>query len=306
MSSDKRKVIAVFGATGQQGGAVVRALKEQGTFKVRALSRDPAKHRNIAEEVVEADLGRPGTLRAALKGAHCVFLVTNSWEPGTEVRQQAENAIRAAKEAGVNHFIWSTLPDANTISGGRFPVPHFSHKAKVDSLVRQAGFQHHTFVVAPFYYQNLAGAAKPQQLQDGSLGWALPIDPKVRGIAMGNIEELGRLVAGAFANPDRVGKGQYLPLVGDILSYGEVVETLNKQGHKYKFVQVPREAFASFFPGADAMAEMFGWFEAHTYLGSDWSDRIALSREIAGKAPTPFATWARTNLPATQLERSIK
>ena len=306
MSSDKRKTIAVFGATGQQGGAVVRALKEQGTFNVRALTRDPAKHRGVADEVVEADLGRPGTLRAALQGAYGVFLVTNAWEPGTDERKQAENAIRAAKEAGVKHFIWSTLPDAETISGGRFPVPHFSHKAQVDRIVSDAGFEHHTFVVAPFYYQNLAGASAAQKLPDGSLGWALPIDPKARGIAMGDIEELGRIVAGAFAKPERVGRGEYLPLVGDILSFGDVVKTLNNQGHAYSFRQVPREVFANFFPGAADIAEMFGWFEAHTYLGSDWTDRIALAREIAGKAPTSFATWARTKLPSTQLERTSK
>ena len=304
MSVDTRKTIAVFGATGQQGGAVVRALKAQGAFKVRALTRDPAKHRGLADEVVEANLERPGTLRAALEGVHGVFLVTNAWQPGADERAQAENAVRAAKDAGVKHFIWSTLPDTETISRGRFPVPHFSHKAQVDNVVRRAGFANHTFVVAPFYYQNLLGQGAPQKFDDGSLGWALPIDPGVRGIAMGDIEELGRLVAGAFANPERTGQGQYLPLVGDILSYGDIVETLNKQGHAYSFRRVPREVFAGFFPGADSLAEMFGWFESHTYLGSDWADRIALAREIAGKAPTRFAAWARSKFPAPQLERT--
>src|SRR5204862_6031738 len=116
---------------------------------------------------------------------------------------QAEAAVRAAKEAGVEHFIWSTLPDAESISSGRFPVPHFTGKAKVDAIVREAGFAHYTFVVAPAYYQNIASLMAAQKLPDGSVGWALPIDPKARGIAMGDIEELGRLVAGAFANPQR-------------------------------------------------------------------------------------------------------
>ena len=305
MSSKPRRTIAVFGATGQQGGGVVRALQDQNAFKVRVLTRDPAKHRSLAEEVVEADLDRPGTLRAALEGAHGVFLVTNFWQPGTDERRQAENAVRAAKEAGVKHFIWSTLPDADAISGGRFPLPHFSGKAKVDQIVREAGFAHHTFVVAPFYYQNLAGVMAPQKLDDGSLGWALPIDLKAPGIAVGDITELGRLVAGAFANPERAGHGEYLPLVGDILSFGDIVATLNRQGNAYAFRRVPREIFASFFPGAAEVAETLAWFETHTYLGSDWSDRIALAREIAGKTPTPFAAWARINLPSTPLERSV-
>src|SRR6266436_498078 len=177
MSSNTRKTIAVFGATGQQGGAVVRALQDRGVFKVRALTRDPAKHRALAEEVVEADLDRPEAIRAALEGAHGVFLVTNFWQPGTDERQQAASAVRAAKDAGVKHFIWSTLPDAERISGGMFHVRHFTGKAKIDRIVKEAGFAHHTFVIAPFFYQNLVGSLAPQKLEDGTLGWALPLDP---------------------------------------------------------------------------------------------------------------------------------
>ena len=108
MSSNSKKLIAVFGATGQQGGAVVRALQAQGQFKVRALTRHPAKHHGLGDEVVEADLDRPETLKAALEGAHGVFLVTNFWEQGTDELKQATAAIRAAKAAGVKHFVWST------------------------------------------------------------------------------------------------------------------------------------------------------------------------------------------------------
>ena len=88
MSSHSKKLIAVFGATGQQGGAVVRALQAQGQFKVRALTRHPAKHRGLGDELVEADLDRPETLKAALEGAHGVFLVTNFGEPGTDELKQ--------------------------------------------------------------------------------------------------------------------------------------------------------------------------------------------------------------------------
>ena len=120
MASNDKKLIAVIGATGQQGGAVVRALQASGQFKVRALTRNPGKHRELAEEVVEADLDRPETLKAAFEGAHGVFLVTNFWEEGTDELKQATAAVRAAKDAGVKHFIWSTLPDVEAISGGKF------------------------------------------------------------------------------------------------------------------------------------------------------------------------------------------
>src|SRR6266516_3709028 len=124
MLSNSKKLIAVIGATGHQGGAVVRALQAGGQFKVRALSRNPDKHRDLADEVVEADLDRPGTLETAFDAAYGVFLVTNFWEGGTDELKQATAAVRAAKNAGVKHFVWSTLPDVEAISGGKLHVPH--------------------------------------------------------------------------------------------------------------------------------------------------------------------------------------
>ena len=293
--SNSRKVIAVVGATGQQGGAVVRALQAQGQFAVRALTRNPSKHRNLADEVVLADLDRPETLRAAFAGAHGVFLVTNSREPGTDERKQALAAAHAAKDAGVQHFIWSTLPNVETITHGRFDVRHFTEKAKIDRIVREAGFAHHTFVIAPFFYQNLLGAGAPQKQADGTMGWALPLDPEQRVIHMGDITELGHIVVGAFARPELAGHGEHLPLVGDFLSFNAIIATLNRQGHKFSFKQVPQELFARWFPGAKEVAEMLAYFEAHTYLGSDSRDAITLANKVAGRQPTKFAAWAREN-----------
>ena len=200
-------------------------------------------------------------------------------------------------DAGVKHFIWSTLPNVEAISGGKLHVPHFTGKAKVDLVVKEAGFPHHTFVIAPFFYQNLVGALAPQKQADGTLGWALPLDPTVRGIHMGDITQLGDIVAGAFAHPDEAGNGEYLPLVGDFMSFNEIVDTLNRQGHKFSFKQVPTKVFATSFPGAAEVAATFGHFQAHTYLGSDSHDEIALANKIAGRQPTKFATWARANFP---------
>jgi len=301
-SNDKR--IAVIGAAGQQGGAVVRAVPADGQFKVRALTRHPDKHRGLADEVVEADLDRPETLKAAFEGAYGVFLVTNFWEKGTDEIKQATAAVRAAKYAGVKHFVWSTLPDVEAISGGRFHAAHFTGKAKVDQIVWDAGFVNHTFVIAPFFYQNLVGALAPQKQPDGSLGFALPLDPTVRCIHMGDIRELGNIVAGAFAHPDQAGHGEYLPLVGDFMSFNDIVNTLNRQGHDLSFTRVPREVFATLFPGAAEVAETFAYFEAHTYLGSDSSDRIALANKVAGGQPTNFATWARLNVPVQARPRA--
>src|SRR5712692_1708649 len=179
--SNNKKLIAVIGATGQQGGGVLRALQARGQFKVRALTRDPDKHRELAEEVVEADLDQPETLNAAFEGAHGVFLVTNFWaHGGADEPKQATAAIRAAKDAGVKHFVWSTLPNVEVISGGKFDVPHFTGKAKIDQVVKETGLPHHTFVIAPGYYQNFVSFFAPHKQPDGSVGWALPLNPDVR------------------------------------------------------------------------------------------------------------------------------
>src|SRR6266576_3195782 len=295
MSSTNKKLVAVIGATGQQGGGVLRALPAREGFKVRALTRNPGEHRELADEVVEADLNRPETLKAAFEEGHGVFLVTTFREAGADELKQATAAVRAAKDAGVKHFVWSTLPNVEAISGGRFDVPHFTGKAKVDRIVKEAGFPHHTFVIAPGYYQNLVGSLAPQKQADGSVGWALPLDPDVRCLHMGDIRELGNIVTGGFAHPDQAGNGEYLPLVGDFMSFNKIVETLNRQGHNLSYKQIPKEKFAGSFPGAAELAEMMSYWEAHTYLGSDSSDQIALASKIAGRRPTEFSTWARAN-----------
>lgn len=301
-TKNPEKLIAVIGATGQQGGGVVRALRASGQFRVRALSRNPGQHPELADEVVEADLTRPETLKSALAEAHGVFLVTNPREKGADEVTQAAAAIRAARDAGVQHFVWSTLPDVETISGGKFHVPHFTAKARIDPIVKAAGFASHTFVIPPFYYQNLVGPLAPQKQADGSLGWAAPLDPDVRCLHMGDITELGDIVTSAFLHPDQAGHGEYLSLVGDFMSFNEIVETLNRQGHHFSFRQVPKALFATFFPGAAEIAEMFSYFQAHTYLGSDSSDRIALANKMIGRRPTRFSTWARLNVPVVSCQ----
>src|SRR4029077_15242406 len=106
-----------------------------------------------------------------------------------------------------------------------------------------------------------------------------------------------RALTGAFAHPDQAGHGEYLPLVGDFMSFNEIVDVLNRQGHNFSFTQVPTDVFATLFPGAAEIAAMFRYFEAHTYLGSDSSDRILLANKVSRREPTRFSTWAGETLP---------
>ena len=297
MSNDSKKIIAVFGATGKQGSGVVRALQQQGRFKVRAITRDASKAEGLADEVVEADLTRPETLAPALEGAHGVFVVTNFWAgPDVDELAQGKAAVAAAKKAVVEHFVWSSLPNVEKISGGKFDVEHFTQKAKVDDAVEAAGFDAYTFVEAPFYFQNLAGAMAPQPQEDGSKAWTVPMKADAKVIHMGDIGELGNVVAGAFAHPDKVGHGERLSMAGDRMSWNDIAATLEAQGHHVAVNEVPGEVYDGFYPGAREMREMMQYFEAYTYFGPDAEAKVALAREVATEPPTDFATWAKDNL----------
>ncbi|WP_027855943.1 NmrA/HSCARG family protein [Marinobacterium jannaschii] len=295
--SHENKVIVVLGATGQQGKGVVDALKKQTDFTVRAITRHPDRYQGEADQVIAADLNEPESLAAAFEGAYGVFAVTNFWENGTDEVSQARHAIDAARSAGIEHFIWSTLPDVEAISSGKYEVPHFTNKARVDALVEAAGFKYHSYVVAAFFYQNFLSNLAPQPQQDGSTGWVLPIARDSRSIHMADISQLGDAVAGAFKAPGIAGNGQYLPLVGDLLSFDDILSALAQQGKHYSYQEVPAEVFSSFFPGAGELAQMFGYFRDHSYMGAHLGDSdIALERKVAGRIPTRFADWVADKL----------
>jgi uncharacterized protein YbjT (DUF2867 family) len=290
-------LVAVVGASGAQGGSVVRALVDRGRFRVRALTRNPSEYTGPAHETVAADLDRPETLAEAFDGAHGAFCVTNFWQPGTDEAAQARAAVDAARQAGVRHFVWSTLPDVEAISSGEFHVPHFTNKARVDEIVRSAGFEWTTFVEAPFYFENLTGNMAPQRLPDGRTGWVLPLPEEARVIHMATVTDLGGVVAGAFEHPERVGAGAHLS-GAHLMSFGDVVSVLNGQGHDLAYMQVPAEVFAGFFPGADEMTQMMKYWRQYTYLGPDADGKIALAGEVSTTPVTGFAEWAQANMPA--------
>ncbi len=293
-----KPTIAVFGATGSQGSSVVRHLKKHGTFHVRALTRRPEAYKGPADEAVRADLDDESTLRDAMKGAHGVFLVTNFWQPGTDEIKQATAAVRAAADVGVNHLVWSSLPDVEAISGGTWDVPHFSDKARIDATVRDAGFPRYTIVQPPFYFENLLGHLAPQPMEGGRTGWTLPIDPDARVIHMGAIEEFGSLVTGAFAHPDK-SAGETLSMSAGLYSFFDIVKAYGAAlGEELGFQRVPLEVFADFFPQAGELGQMLGYFEGHTYMGPDAEPRIAKAESTATAPFTPLDTWLVSNLPA--------
>lgn len=290
----EKKTIVVIGATGSQGKGLVNSLINEGAFNVRAITRNPEKYSGKAHEVVFGDLNNLPSLKDAFKNAYGVFLVTNFWEGADEITQ-GKNAVDAAKATGIQHFVWSTLPDVETISNGKYDVPHFTNKAKVDDLVRRAGFRYSTFVQPPFYYQNLVGMMGPQPKQDGTTGWTLPIDPTKKVIHMADINDLGKVVTGAFLNPEKVGKGSYLSLATELNSFNDILAAYKANGKDYSFTQVPGELFSTFFEGAKEISEMMAYFEAHTYMAQNSDGQIALANEVAGGHLNSLENWIKEN-----------
>jgi uncharacterized protein YbjT (DUF2867 family) len=290
----EKKIIAVVGATGLQGKGVVNALKKNGSFTVRAITRNPNKYSGNAGEVVLGDLTNPESLASAFKNAYGVFVVTNFWE-GADELAQGKIAIEAAKVAHVNHFVWSTLPNVEEISQNKFHVPHFTGKAKVDELIRNAQFPNYTFVQPPFYFQNLTGQLGAQPQQDGSIGWTLPIDPTKKVIHMSDINDMGKVVAGAFLNPNKVGNGSYLSVATELNSFNDILESYKANKIDYTFNQVPTEVFSGFFEGAGEIAQMLAYFETYSYMGPNANERIELAKEISIEPFISLNEWIKQN-----------
>jgi uncharacterized protein YbjT (DUF2867 family) len=288
----EKKIIAVIGATGSQGKGVINAILKDGTFKARAVTRNPEKYSGKADEVVKGDLTDLASLTQAFENAYGVFVVTNFWEGADEIAQ-GKIAIQAAKNAGVNHFIWSTLPNVEKISNGKFDVPHFTGKAKVDELVKTAGFKNYSFVQPPFYYQNFSGMLGAKSQQDGSTGWTLPIDPAKKVIHMGDVNDLGKVVTGAFLNPNKAGEGSYLALATELNSFNDIITAFKSNGKEYSFTQVPIEVFSTFFEGAKEIAQMFGYFENYSYMGPNSEIRIQQANALATEGFMSLNEWIK-------------
>ncbi|HKP77389.1 MAG TPA: NmrA/HSCARG family protein [Longimicrobiaceae bacterium] len=306
-----KKVIAVVGATGAQGGGLARAILDEpeSGFALRALTRnvDSDNARALAgrgAEVVHADLDDEESLVRALDGAYGAFFVTNFWEHFSPEREgaQARNLAQAAKRAGVRHVVWSTLEDTRervpldddrmpTLMG-RYKVPHFDAKGESDAAFRELGVPT-TFLRTAFYWDNFIGFGMgPRRGDDGVLSLALPMgDKRLSGIAA---EDIGRCAYGVFkAGPEMIGRT--VGIAGDHLTGEEMAATLGRAlGEEVRYQDVPVDVYRSLgFPGAEDLGNMFQYYQ-------EFADEFAASRPVDGsRALNPalqsFEQWAARN-----------
>ena len=270
-----KKIIAVVGATGAQGSGLVRAILEDpsGEFAVRAITRDvnSDKAKELAKlgaEVVAADVNDTESLKKAFAGAYGAYCVTFFWDHFSPEKElaQATAMAEAAKAAGVQHVIWSTLEDTRkwvpvgddrmpTLQG-KYKVPHFDAKGEADAAFTRAGVPT-TFLLTSFYWDNLIHFGMgPKKGPDGVLAFTLPMgDAKLPGIAA---EDIGRSAFGIFKG-GRALVGQRVGIAGEHLTGAQMAAALGKAfGQEVRYNAVTPEAYRSFgFPGADDLGNMF-------------------------------------------------
>ena len=271
----EKKVIAVIGATGLQGGGLVRAIlnDKSDVLAARAVTRnvtsDKAKELSkLGAEVVVGDLDDVESLKRAFRGAYGAFCVTNFWEHLSPEKEfaQASHLAEAAKQAGLQHVLWSTLEDTRRwvpLSDTRMPtlmgkykVPHFDAKGEADDVFRKLGVPT-TFLLTSFYWDNLIYFGMgPRKGQDGKLAITFPMgDKKLPGIAA---EDIGKCALGIFKRGLEL-VGKTVGLAGEHLTGKEMAAKLSTAlGQDVRYNDVPPEVYRKFgFPGAEDIGNMF-------------------------------------------------
>lgn len=312
----EKKVIAVVGATGAQGGGLVRAIlaDPNGGFAARAITHNPDSEKAKAlaaagAEVVQADVEDADSLRRAFDGAYGAYCVTFYWahfSPEKEL-QHAHNMARAAHDAEVRHVVWSTLEDTRNwvpLSDNRMPtlmehykVPHFDAKGEADAAFRELGVPT-TYLLTSFYWDNfIYFGMGPARGADGKLAITFPLgEKKMPSIAA---EDIGRCAYGIFKRPELIGKR--VGIAGEHVSGAEMAAGFSKVlGEEVRYNAVDPAAYRGFgFPGAEDLGNMFQFyrdFESDFRKPRD----VEYSRELNPELQD-FGTWLAANKSAIKI-----
>ena len=256
----ERKIIAVAGATGNQGGAVARKLLDSGNWKVRALTRDPNQPaaRELAArgaEIVRADLDDHHSVVLALDGAYGAFSVQNFWKVGYDREvYQGKTFADAADSAGVKHFIYSSVGGADRNTG----LPHFDSKWEIENHLRMLDLRY-TILRPVFWMDNFDAPAYRDSILDGTLAVGLRPTTKLQMVA---VEDIGAFAALAFDHPqDFVSVA--LELAGDELTMPEAADVLSRViGRPVQFVELSLEHITR---ANEEWGKMLGWFNERGY-----------------------------------------
>ena len=277
----KKLTVVVTGATGKQGGAVVRNLLDRG-HEVRAVTRDTTSAKagalsKAGVTLVRASFEDTAALTKALEGATSLFAMTTPFEVGTQAEtRQGISAADAAKAAGV-HLVFNSAGSANRQTG----VPHFDSKYAVEEHISRIGVR--ATVLAPVYFMENLYFGK-EQLAKGV--YASPLPP-TRPLAQVAVADIGAVAVRLLEDPDRFA-GKRFDLGGDELTGNEVIAILSRvTGRPFTYFQVPLDVIRQRM-GEDG-TRMYEWFDRVGYT----FDRAALRREFPDVAFHDFESWAK-------------
>ena len=313
-----KKIIAVAGATGAQGGGLSRAIlnDKSGAFAVRALTRDVNSDKakalaKLGAEVVAADVDDVESLKKAFRGAYGAFCVTFFWHHMSAERElaSARSMAEAAKTAGLKHVIWSTLEDTRKFISldddrmptlqGKYKVPHLDAKGEADAIFAQTGVPT-TYLLTSFNWENfIFFGAGPKKDQSGKLVLSLPMgDQQLPGIA---VEDVGKCANSIFKRgPEFIGKT--VGIAGEHLTGRQYASAFSRAfGKEVDYVPLDPAVYRSFgFPGADEMGNMFQMYRdfAKEFVAAR---SVSVSREL-NPALQSFETWLSQNKSRIPLE----
>lgn len=306
-----KKVIAVVGATGAQGGGLVRAIlaDPNSEFTVRAITRDVNSDKAkalaaLGAEVVAADVDNVESLTRAFDGAYGAYCVTFFWEHFSPEKEyaQAKAQAEAAKAAGVQHVVWSTLEDTRKLVPldddrmptlhGKYKVPHLDSKGEADAIFTELGLPT-TFLLTSFYWENMIYfGMNPKPDHNGVLTLTMPMgDKKLAGIAA---EDIGKCAYGIFkAGSEYI--GTYVGIAGDATTGADMVATLGSAlGQPIVYQTVPHDVYRSFgFPGADDLGNMFQYY--HDFEQEFLAPRNPQVARQLNPELQDFRTWVERN-----------
>lgn len=313
-----KKIIAVIGATGAQGGGLVRAIlaDPNGGFTARAITRDieTDKAKELAAlgaEVLAADIDDEASLTRALQGCHGAYFVTFFWahfSPDKE-KQNVATFARAAKAAGIQHAIWSTLEDTRQwvpLSDNRMPtlmdhykVPHFDAKGESNARFTEAGVPT-TFLYTSFYWDNfIYFGMGPKKGPDGQYALTLPMGTApMPGIAS---EDIGRCAYGIFKRGKET-IGQEIGIAGEHPTGEQMASALGRAlGVPVKYNAVPAAAYRAFgFPGAEDLGNMFQFYEE--FAGDFCAKRSVAASKALNPSLQSLDQWLAANAKRIPLE----
>lgn len=295
--------LLVVGATGAQGNSVARHLLATGKYQVRCMTRAPESSTAIAlkrhgAEVVHGNLNDPASLRSALRACDAVFGVTNYWEHGAREVQHGRNLIDAITHSGVQHTILSTLPHTKLLSGGRFEVPHFDTKARIEEYAREQNLPA-TYLHATFFYENFLSCVRPRRQPNGN--YLLSFPQGSAPLAAVAAADIGGLVTGILAESFWY-RGKVVAAVGDDLrpdEYAQVMALQLNRKIEYQYV-APGVYAGQAMPWAAELASMFEF--NRQYVPNRKQD-LGKSRELFPEIRN-FQRWLKTNTVA--MERALE